>query len=327
MKAGRSDWRGGRTLCDFPLVSASISLSRDFAGWGTTGYNRGVIIPATKTPWLLNLFSQYTRRYLQRNFHAVHRFGEIPNGGLTENIPLIVAINHSSWWDVLLGLIAAEDFFTREWYGVMDARQLERYKFFAKLGMIGVDRVSLTGAKEFLAYSETLLKNQPRALWLTPQGEMLSNQRRPIRFQPGIGHLAERLGDFYFTTIVFHYEFWNEKRPEAFLSLSAIERVHVGADFKRREFVAAQEQRIERQLDELLAAVQSRDAALFHPLLRGATGISATYDLIRAVGARLRGEAFRSEHSEIATPQWKQTAQSHRDEISISDKKSDGKQD
>ena len=286
-----------------------------------------MIIPATKTPWLLALFSRYTRRYLQRNFHAVHCFGELPNGELTENIPLIVALNHSSWWDVLLGLIAAEDFFTREWYGVMDARQLERYKFFAKLGMIGVDRQTLTGAKEFLAYSETLLKSQPRALWLTPQGEMLSNQRRPIRFQPGIGHLAERLGDFYFTTVVFHYEFWNEKRPEAFLSLSAVERIHVGGDFRRREFVAAQERRIERQLDELLEAVQSRDAARFCPLLRGATGISATYDLIRAIGARLRGEDFHSEHSEIATPQWKQTAQSNQIEMKIPERKSDGKQD
>ena len=271
-----------------------------------------MIIPATKTPWLQNLFSQYTRRYLQRNFHAIYQYGATPCADLTENIPLLVALNHSSWWDVLLGLLAAEDFFSREWYGVMDARQLERYQFFARLGMIGVDRESLVGVKEFLAYSETLLQNTPRALWLTPQGEMLSNLRRPVRFQPGIGHLAERLGDFYFTTVVFHYEFWNEKRPEAFISLSPVERVRVGADFRRREFVAAQERRIERQLDELLEAVQSRDAGRFCPLLQGATGISATYDLIRAVGAKLRGQDFRSEHSDIVTPQWKQTARNNR---------------
>ncbi len=267
-----------------------------------------MIIPASKTPWLQFLFGQYTRRYLQRNFHAVYRYGPAPDCELTENIPLLVILNHSSWWDVLLGLIAAEDFFSREWYGVMDARQLERYRFFAKLGMIGVDRSSLQGAKEFLAYSEALLKNRPRALWLTPQGEMLSNQRRPVRFQPGIGHLAERLGDFYFTSVVFHYEFWNEKRPEAFLSLSPVERVHCGADFSRRDFVRAGERRLERQLDELLRAVEGRDADCFVPLLRGATGISATYDLIRAAGAKLRGQTFRSEHGEIATPQWKQSA-------------------
>lgn len=294
-----------------------------------TGYNEGVIIPASKTPWLQALFSQYTRRYLQRNFHAVYRMGELSGSDLSEDIPLVVALNHSSWWDVLFGLLAAEDFFTREWYGVMDARQLERYRFFAKLGMIGVDRSGLEGAKEFLAYSEKLLKNQPRSLWLTPQGEMLSNLRRPIKFQPGIGHLAEKLGDFYFTTIVFHYEFWNEKRPEAFLSLSAVERVHVGADFNRREFVRTQERRMERQLDALLQAAQSRDASRFIPLLRGATGISATYDFIRAVGAKLRGQTFRSEHSEINTPQWKQTAQTDQKNESneIATESSDGKLD
>ena len=236
--------------------------------------------------------------------------GEPPSCPLSENIPLLVCLNHSGWWDVLTGLLAAEDFFDREWYGVMDARQLQRYKFFARLGMIGVDRSSLQGAKEFLAYCETLLKNQPRALWLTPQGEMLSNYRRPLRFQPGIGHLAERLGDFYFTTIAFHYEFWNEKRPEAFISLSAIDRVSAGSDsgFDRRQFIRAQETRLERQVDELLRNVETRDAARFRPLLRGETGISATYDAIRAIGARLRGETLRIEHSEIATPTWKQAA-------------------
>ena len=288
-----------------------------------------MIIPASKTPWLQALFSKYTRRYLQRNFHAVYRFGELSGCDLSENIPLLVALNHSSWWDVLFGLLAAEDFFTREWYGVMDARQLERYRFFAKLGMIGVDRSGLAGAKEFLAYSEILLKNQPRALWLTPQGEMLSNLRRPIKFQRGIGHLAEKLGDFYFTTIVFHYEFWNEKRPEAFLSLGPIERVTAGADFNQREFVRTQERRMERQLDELMQAAQSRDADRFYPLLRGATGISATYDFIRAVGAKLRGQTFRSEHGEINTPQWNPAAPSKSKNISNEslNQKSNEKQD
>ena len=285
------------------INAATRNIVRSIAG-----YNGAVIIPASKTPWLQFLFSKYTRQYLRRNFHAVYQTGELSGCDLSENIPLIVALNHSSWWDVLFGLLAVEEFFTREWYGVMDARQLERYRFFAKLGMIGVDRSGLEGAREFLAYTEALLKNQPRSLWLTPQGEMVSNLRRPIKFQPGIGHLAEKLGDFYFTTIVFHYEFWNEKRPEAFLSLGPVERVSVGADFNRREFVRAQERRMERQLDELVQAAQSRDTNRFRPLLRGATGISATYDFIRAVGAKLRGQRFRSEHSEIATPQWKQAA-------------------
>ena len=79
--------------------------------------------------------------------------------------------------------------------------------FFARLGIIGVDRTSLAGAKEFIDYASGLLKRRSRALWITPQGAMLSNHARPIRFQPGIGALAEQLGDFYSVTIAFHYEF------------------------------------------------------------------------------------------------------------------------
>ena len=84
-------------------------------------------------------------------------------------------------------------------------------------------------------------------------------------------------------------------------------------------FVRAQETRMEQQIDTLLQMAQSRDASQFRPLLRGATGISATYDAIRAVGARLRGEKFQPEHAAVATPQWKRNPAARNDE--------DGKQD
>ena len=263
------------------------------------------MIPASKTPLLQAAFSRYTQWYLRRSFHAVHLLGEIPTFPDNSDLPLIVCMNHSSWWDVLLGLYCADTLFGWEWYGVMDARQLERYRFFARLGMIGVDRTSLHGAKEFLTYTEHLLKGKRRALWLTPQGEMLSNALRPVHFQPGIGHLALALEDFYITTVALHYEFWNERLPETFIALSPLERVTVGANFDRRAFVRQQEARLQDQMDALALLAQQRNAANFRPLLTGKSGISTTYDLLRSVGARLRGERFRVEHGDIATPQWK----------------------
>ena len=54
--------------------------------------------------------------------------------------PLIVCVNHCSWWDVLVGLFMETELFGCEWYTMMDARQLQRYRFFCRLGVIGVDR-------------------------------------------------------------------------------------------------------------------------------------------------------------------------------------------
>lgn len=226
------------------------------------------MIAASKSPFLEKFFVPYTAWSLRRHFHAVHLLGDAPLSDSGENLPLLVCLNHSSWWDVMLGLHTAYSLFDWEAYSVMDERQLQRYRFFSKLGMIGADRTSLSGIKEFLRYAETLLQGKRRALWITAQGEFQSNSVRPMEFQPGIAHLADKLGDCLLTTVAFHYEFWNEPKPEAFVSLSPLTRLTKTPDFNRRAFLASLEQRMEAQLDALLQAVQARDPAAFQTLLR-----------------------------------------------------------
>jgi 1-acyl-sn-glycerol-3-phosphate acyltransferase len=265
------------------------------------------MIPANRSILIERWFCAYSRNYIRRHFHAVYRVGEYLPPKVGVQAPLLVCLNHSGWWDVLFGLLLAHDVVGWEYYGVMDERQLRRYRFFTRMGMIGVDRTRLSGAKEFLDYSVDLLKGQRRALWLTPQGEMTSNFNRPLRFQPGLGHLAERLGVFYATTVCLHYEFWNEPRPEAFVSFTPVERFDSAhPDFDRKMFVRNMEQRMESQLDTLLEKARSREASRFEPMLLGKTGVSPAYDLLRSLGARLRGERFTPEHSSVLTPQWKQ---------------------
>lgn len=266
-----------------------------------------MLIPASKWPLLNKSFMLYTRRYLQRSFHAVHLLGEPPQIADDGRTPLLVCLNHSSWWDVLMGFFVEKELFDWDYYAVMDARQLQRYKFFAHMGVIGVDRTSLAGAKEFLQYGTGLLQGQRRSLWMTPQGKMVSNHSHPITFQPGLSHLAAGLNSFYMARVAFHYEFWNERLPEAFVSVSPVEHFQRSdAKFDRKGFLHTQELALQAQVDMLLTAVQTRDAAAFTPLLRGRVGISPTYDAIRAFGARLRGQSFSPEHGDLITPQWKQ---------------------
>jgi 1-acyl-sn-glycerol-3-phosphate acyltransferase len=265
-----------------------------------------MLMPATKTPLLETWFLRYTHHYLRRSFHAIHLLGEPPQIPTNGQIPLLVCLNHSSWWDVLVGLFMASELFGWEWYTMMDSRQLQRYRFFCRLGVIGVDRTSLAGAREFLRYAETLLKGRQRALFITPQGTMTSNYARPVRFQPGLGHLAPLLGEFYLAQVALHYEFWDERLPEAFISVSSVERRTIcTSDYDRKRFVREQERALEAQMDKLLAAVRLRDPAAFRPMLVGKGGISPTYDAIRRIGAKLKGEEFTQEHGKILTPQWK----------------------
>ncbi len=264
------------------------------------------MIPAGKPAFYAPYAARYVRRYLERSFHAIHLLGEPPNLADDGHTPLLVCLNHSSWWDVMVPCYLEDLYFHWERYGVMDEEQLKRYRLFSGLGMIGVDRATLQGAREFLDYAEGLLNNERRALWLTPQGAMLSPYVRPMRFQPGVAHLAQRLGRFHLLRIALNYEFWDEKRPEAFVSFSPIELIEAGKEFNRKEFLHRQESALSSQLDTLLTAVQSRDHSQFQTILHGSSGVSPVFDGFRALSSRLRGERLLADHGDVSTPQWKE---------------------
>jgi hypothetical protein len=156
-----------------------------------------------------------------------------------------------------------------------------------------------------LNYAVELLAGRSRALWIAPQGEIASNLQRPIRFQSGLGHLAEALGEFYLLGLAIEYEFWTEKQPEAFVSFASVEHVKVEEGFDRRAFTRRCERSLENHIDRLAAVRAQRDPALFRPLFVGRSGISPVYDAVRSLSARLRGEEFRRAHGEVITPSWK----------------------
>ena len=92
-----------------------------------------------RSPRLVRFFTRHVKRfYLARDFHAVRLSksgipGPVPDG------PLIIVLNHPSWWDPLVGLVLAELFPDRAHYAPMDANALGRYRIFERLGMFGVE--------------------------------------------------------------------------------------------------------------------------------------------------------------------------------------------
>src|SRR5262245_38368200 len=82
----------------------------------------------SRSPRLVRWFLRYVRRYLRKNFHAVRlaRSGQaLDPGG-----PLVVVLNHPSWWDPLVGLLLTQLFSTRAHYGPIESAALAKYRFF-----------------------------------------------------------------------------------------------------------------------------------------------------------------------------------------------------
>ena len=128
---------------------------------------------ALRSEPLFRLFALYLRYSFSRNFHAIRLSGTMP--ALPAQRPVIVFSNHSSWWDPALFILITDQMFRgRPCFGPMEESALQRYGFFRRLGVFGVEKSSVAGAKRFLQVARRILgqSSGPAGrgmVWMTPE--------------------------------------------------------------------------------------------------------------------------------------------------------------
>ena len=247
---------------------------------------------------LLRLFSGYSRWYLRRHFHAV-RLATASYALPFTDLPLVIYVNHASWWDPLICLALAREFLPlRTGFAPIDAEMLRRYRFFSKLGFFGVEQETRRGAAQFLRTSTAILQSANTMLWLTPQGRFADVRERPVRFQPGLGHLAMRAPRVVLIPLALEICFWEERTPEVLAQFG--EPVLMGRMLQ--DVMTAEKctllfaQKMTVAQEQLADAALRRDPADFQTLLRGRAGVGGGYDVWRSLRARWRGENFSPGH-------------------------------
>lgn len=250
--------------------------------------------PPRRSPTLLRIFVRYARWYVGRQFHRVR----ISRGAAPPDVgdePLVVFVNHAAWWDPLICLLLDQHFFPhRESSAPIDARALNQYRFFERLGFFGVEQGTRRGAVTFLRTAEALLSRPRATLWLTPQGRFADVRERPVRFAAGLGHLACRLPHAVYLPVAIEYPFWEESRPEALVRFG--EPLTLPPGIQPDEASGRLESALAAAQDALAGESLLRRPELFTPLLEGGAGVGGIYDLWRRLRAYLTGREFRPEH-------------------------------
>jgi hypothetical protein len=244
--------------------------------------------PVASPAWV-GLFTRYGARYLARHFHAVRLARAfLPAGDALRGRPVVVCMSHPSWWDPMICFQLARWLFPeRACYAPIEAAALTKYRFFARLGLFGIEPGTARGARRFLAVAQEVLARPATALWVTAGGGFADPRQRPVRLRPGLGHLLARMQDGVVLPLALEYPFWEERLPEALARFG--EPLRIGAAPRSPDaWTALLESRLEAAQDALAADALARDPERFETLVGGAaTGVGGVYDLWRR---------FRPEH-------------------------------
>jgi 1-acyl-sn-glycerol-3-phosphate acyltransferase len=242
-------------------------------------------------PQMTRFFAAVMGRQMAASFRAVR----LARPGLPElppDRPLVVYSNHPSWWDPAFVIVLHSRLFPGlEGYGPMEAAMLERYGFFRRIGIFGVDE-GRAGAARFLATSQGILSDPRRMLWITAQGRFADPRERPLALRPGVAHLMARVPGAVAVPLAMEYPFWSEKRPEALAAF--------GPPLEGTADAATWGPRLEAAMtgtcDRLATLAMARDPSAFTNLLAGRAGVGGVYGTWQRLKALARGERHVPDH-------------------------------
>ncbi|CAO3442315.1 hypothetical protein [Azospirillum argentinense] len=254
---------------------------------------------ALRSPALCRFFGAVMARRMRRDFHAV-RLARPGWPDLPADRPVIVCLNHPSWWDpALLIVMGTTRYRDRPGYGPIDAAMLRRYRFMARIGLFGVEP-GRAGAAAFLRHGRRILADPRSMLWITAEGAFTDPRRRPVRLRPGIAHLVRRAPEAVVVPLAVEYPFWDESTPEALARFGEPMPASAFAGQPVPDIAAALERRLEAVMDALALDAQSRDPARFLTLIDGSAGVGGVYDLWRRARAWAGGQRFSPAHGDAS---------------------------
>ncbi|CAN5623193.1 lysophospholipid acyltransferase family protein [soil metagenome] len=224
------------------------------------------MLEAKKSAWFETIFSIYNRNLLKRRFHSLEVSGLDFLREKNAGIPLIIYANHSSWWD---GLVASEisKMAKLDSFIMMEEKQLKNLFLFRKLGAFSVVRENPRKAVESINYAVNLLKKTDRTLWIFPQGEILPNAARPLKFYNGLSRIIEKVGKVFVVPLAMRYEFLSEFKPQVFVKISSPELFKNSKDFESKKMTEIMKSRLTNVLDELKTDIISKNFSNFERII------------------------------------------------------------
>lgn len=183
------------------------------------------MLEANKSAHFEKIFAIYNRNLLKRRFYSLQVSGLNYLFNKNINSPLIIYCNHSSWWDGLVAFQISYKTGLRSFI-MMEEKQLKDLFLFRKLGAFSVVREKPREAMHSIRYAAKILNEDSNStLWIFPQGEILPNDRRPLKFFNGLSKIIEKTKICETTSLSMRYEFLSDFKPQIFVKIEKPEEI------------------------------------------------------------------------------------------------------
>lgn len=194
--------------------------------------------------------------------------------------PLILYATHGSWWDAAISIVLSLRTLQLDAYGMMEYKQLNRYRFFRRIGMFSVIREDPASAMQSLRYAASVLQGTGRALWMFPQGTLVNQDVRPLVLEPGLGILAAKLDQAWLCPVAMRYDLVREQRPDALISIGMPYQLEGGSK-AIRTVIGDATTRLTAAADELKADALQERTSSYELLYSGRSSMEKRYDKVR----------------------------------------------
>ncbi len=213
--------------------------------------------------WVLD---RYVGWKFRSTFRGLWARGALPSGPGAR----LVYVNHTNWWD---GFVLHQLSQAAGWdaYCLMEERNLQRYRFLARLGAFSIRPGEAASSLESLRYARELLQRPSAAVFLFPEGELRPFGLFPLRLERGVELLA-RVTRAECLPVAVRYSFFEHERPDVLLE--------VGTPHPPGPLSLFQE-RLEA-LTRRVAGATSLEG--FGQMVAGARGVAERWDAVRGMG-------------------------------------------
>lgn len=226
------------------------------------------MLTAKKNILFENLFAFYHHNLIRRKFNSYQINGLNTLFKRNKSLPLIIFLNHSSWWDGLIAFEISHNL-KLESFIMMDEKQLKKLFLFRLLGAFSINKENPRQARNSLEYAVKILKkNNRHVLWIFPQGEILPNDKRPIYFYNGLSKIVQKFGTkIQMLPIAIRYEFTGNFKPEIFVKIGEIELFSVDNNFSGKKLTEKLSLELTKVLDSLKTEIVTQNFNNFENLI------------------------------------------------------------